>query len=106
RSFAVREEKSRALQMSGKNSRLGSRDHAKAGLSAQVAQEINERERALFGARRELPQGVYFKSVIKRNPLLVIYPVSLKIKEDETPDNRKQEILHETAILPAIIGLS
>ena len=104
RSFAVCEEKSRALQMSGKNSRLGSRDHAKAGLSAQDAQEIEKRERALLGEGQELSQKAYFKSGVKRNPLLVIYPVSLK--EGEIPDTQKQEVFHELSALPAIIGLS
>ena len=71
--------------MSGKNSRLGSRDHAKGGLTEEMAEKIEEREHTCVGRDKELSQGAYFKSGIKRNPLLVIYPVELAVKPNE-PD--------------------
>lgn len=103
RSFAVRDERGGALQMSGKNSRLGSRDHAKGGLFDETAKRIEFRERIIIGTDKELSQETYFKSGIKRNPLLVIYPVELVAKED-APDTRKQEVIRAT-VLP-VIGLS
>ena len=89
--------------MSGKNSRLGSRDHAKGGLSHEVVEEIEVRERKINGREKELSQEIYFKSGIKRNPLLVIYPVELIVKEND-PDTRKQDVIR--AIIPPVIGLS
>ena len=89
--------------MSGKNSRLGSRDHAKGGLSDEVVKEIEMRERNIIGTEKELSQEIYFKSGIKRNPLLVIYPVELVVKENE-PDTRKQDVISATTL--PIIGLS
>lgn len=103
RSFAVHDERGGALQMSGKNSRLGSRDHAKGGLSHEVVEEIEMRERKINGREKELSQEIYFKSGIKRNPLLVIYPVELIVKEND-PDTRKQDVIR--AIIPPVIGLS
>ena len=89
--------------MSGKNSRIGSRDHAKGGLSHEVVEEIEVRERKINGREKELSQEIYFKSGIKRNPLLVIYPVELIVKEND-PDTRKQDVIR--AIIPPVIGLS
>ena len=103
RGFAIRDEKGGALQMSGKNSRLGSRDHAKGGLSEDTAKEIEARERTRVGTDKELSQGAYFKSGIKRNPLLVIYPVELAAKQDD-PDTRKTAVIQATPV--PVIGLS
>ena len=103
RGFAIRDEKGGALQMSGKNSRLGSRDHAKGGLTEEMAEKIEEREHTCVGRDKELSQGAYFKSGIKRNPLLVIYPVELAVKPNE-PDTRKLAVIHTTPT--PIIGLS
>ena len=89
--------------MSGKNSRLGSRDHAKGGLTEDTAKEIEARERTRVGTDKELSQGAYFKSGIKRNPLLVIYPVELAAKQDD-PDTRKPAVIHATPV--PVIGLS
>lgn len=103
RGFAIRDEKGGALQMSGKNSRLGSRDHAKGGLTEDTAKEIEARERTRVGTDKELSQGAYFKSGIKRNPLLVIYSVELAAKRDD-PDTRKPAVIHATPV--PVIGLS
>lgn len=103
RGFAIREEKGGALQMSGKNSRLGSRDHAKGGLTADAARGIEARERTHVGTDKELSQGAYFKSGVTRNPLLVIYPVELAAKQDD-PDTRKPTVIHATPV--PVIGLS
>lgn len=103
RSFAVRDENGGVLQLSGKNSRLGSRDHAKGGLTEDTAREIEMRERARIGTDKELSQSAYFKSGLKRNPLLVIYPVELTAKPEET-DTRKPAVIRATPI--PVIGLS
>lgn len=105
RHFAIRYEKGGALQMSGKNSRLGSRDLARAGLSVQTAKVIETRERTISGSQKELPQDAYFKSGVNRNPLLVIYPVELTISNNDL-DMRNQKVISETAGLPALVGLS
>lgn len=103
RSFAVRDQLGGALQMSGKNSRLGSRHHAKNGLSIEDAKKIELQWSTVSDSKRQFSQEVYFKSGIKRNPLLVIYPVELIAHSDEL-DIRKKDIINK--IEQPIIGLS
>lgn len=103
RGFAIRDERGGALQMSGKNSRLGSRDLAKGGLPDGEAKKIEARMRAHTETGKELSQEAYFKSGIRRNPLLVMYPVELTVKPDDT-DTRKQGVIYATSI--PVIGLS
>ena len=94
RGFGIKKEY-KALQMSGKNSRLGSKGLAKGGLSKSVADEIEAVSRKPFN------QETYFKSGITRNPLLVIYPVELI---DNKGDEEKQKVIDKTPV--PIIGLS
>lgn len=103
RTFAVHDTPA-YLQMSGKNSRLGSKNLAKGGLAKKKAQEMEERERSNpnSSGKKSFSQEVYFKSGIQRNPLLVIYPVELSVPDES--DDRKMAA--KKAAPPAIIGLS
>ena len=104
RSFAVHENPT-YLQMSGKNSRLGSKNLAKGGLTKRLAGEMEERKRIVSHTpdEKSFSQDVYFKSGIQRNPLLVIYPVELSVRSDESDDRK---MTAKNAAPPIIIGLS
>lgn len=94
RGFGIKKEY-KALQMSGKNSRLGSKGLAKGGLTKRKEDEIEARSPKPFN------QETWFKSGTQRNPLLVIYPVELVDKKD---DAEKQKVMKKTPV--PIIGLS
>jgi hypothetical protein len=102
RGFAYRKD-TKSLQMSGKNSRLGSKDLAKGGL---LHTQVEEMEAGQGGGGRSFSEGFYFKSGIKRNPLLVIYPVKLAPPKDEDAEQRKakQDIID--AVDFPVVGLS
>lgn len=101
RGFAYRKD-TKSLQMSGKNSRLGSKDLAKGGLTKKIVEmmEAGQEEGKAFS------EDFYFSTGMKRNPLMVIYPVKLSYepKEGETVDETKKRIA-ESIDFP-IIGLS
>lgn len=101
RGFAYRKD-TKSLQMSGKNSRLGSKDLAKGGLTKKIVEmmEAGQEEGKAFS------EDFYFSTGMKRNPLMVIYPVKLSYepKEGETVDEIKKRIA-ESIDFP-IIGLS
>lgn len=101
RGFAYRKD-TKSLQMSGKNSRLGSKDLAKGGLAKKIVEmmEAGQAEGKAFS------EDFYFSTGMKRNPLMVIYPVKLSYesKEGETIDETKKKIA-ESIDFP-IIGLS
>lgn len=101
RGFAYRKD-TKSLQMSGKNSRLGSKDLAKGGLTKKIVEmmEAGQEEGKAFS------EDFYFNTGMKRNPLMVIYPVKLSYepKEEETVDETKKRIA-ESIDFP-IIGLS
>lgn len=103
RTFAVHDTPA-YLQMSGKNSRLGSKNLAKGGLTEDKARKMEERERRNpnTSGKKSFSQEVYFKSGIQRNPLLVIYPVELSVPDES--DDRKMAA--KKVAPPAIIGLS
>lgn len=103
RGFAYRKD-TKSLQMSGKNSRLGSKDLAKAGLTHT---QVEEMENSHGGSGKSFSESFYFKSGIKRNPLLVIYPVKLAPpngKEDDDQKKTKQDIID--AVDFPVVGLS
>lgn len=104
RGFAYRKD-TKSLQMSGKNSRLGSKDLAKGGLTKKQA-EAMETEQGDSG--KSFSERFYFCSGQKRNPLLVIYPVTLyyKPQKGESDEHIKeiQKILK--AIDCSVVGLS
>ena len=101
RGFEYRED-TKSLQMSGKNSRLGSKDLAKGGLTKETVRQMEKgyEEGKAFGER------FYFNTGIKRNPLLVIYPVKLSVtsNSNQQTDERKRKIAE--AIDFPVIGLS
>lgn len=102
RSFAV-QPKTGALQMSGKNSRLGSKDLAKGGLTKDIVREM---EGTADNGGKAFSETFYFKTGVKRNPLLVIYPVLLSYEPKEAGeiDTTKKTIV-DTINYP-IVGLS
>jgi len=93
---------SKALQMSGKNSRLGSRNLAKGGLSPKLVEAMENGQPAGKG----LSEDFYFNTGKPRNPLMVIYPIRLSYPQKEgTPiDESKQKIMESIDF--SIIGLS
>ena len=100
RGFAYRKD-TKSLQMSGKNSRLGSKDLAKGGLTKKIVEmmEAGQEEGKAFS------EDFYFNTGMKRNPLMVIYPVKLSYEpKEETVDETKKRIA-ESIDFP-IIGLS
>lgn len=103
RGFAYRKD-TKSLQMSGKNSRLGSKDLAKGGL---LHTQVEEMEAVHGGSGKSFSESFYFKSGIKRNSLLVIYPVKLaspKDNEDADQKKAKQDIID--AVDFPVVGLS
>lgn len=104
RSFAYRED-TKSLQMSGKNSRLGSKDLAKGGLTQD---EVSEMEAGHGGNGKSFSESFYFKSGCKRNPLLTIYPVVLSYipKEGEDDEQSKAKMTIVESIDFPVIGLS
>lgn len=111
RKFAIKHE-SKALQMSGKGSRLGSANFAKGGLFQSQVDEIETAERAYQqkkGEEHAFSQELYFTSGLKRNPLLVIYPVELKAESKDKKGNievntEKQKIINSLGV--PVVGLS
>ena len=103
RNFSYRKD-TKSLQMSGKNSRLGSKDLSKGGLTQDLV-AVMEAEYGKKG--KSISENFYFKSGYKRNPLLVIYPVRLSpLKEGDSPEQIKaKEAIVQEIDFP-VIGLS
>ncbi|MBS3986934.1 MAG: DEAD/DEAH box helicase family protein [Erysipelothrix sp.] len=88
----------KVLQMSGSKSRLGSVSFAKAGLLKHVALEIEKIEKSFNqnNEKKSISQNAYFSFGIKRNPLLVLYPVQLKQPDPSEPFDKvitKEELV-------------
>ena len=92
--------KQNAYQMSGKGSRLGSRDAGKGGLTSDTVEKIEDALRHIEPKKKNFSQADYFKTGIRRNPLLVIYPVQLKAE----PGTEKEKLAQKAAV--PLIGLS
>ena len=92
RGFALRKDLGGALQISGKKSRLGGPEHAKDGLTKSQVREIEEKAREEGEQNKEFSENVYFGKDIKRNPLLVIYPVYLNPKDDAQKSEKAKSI--------------
>ena len=101
RGFAYRKD-TKSLQMSGKNSRLGSKDLAKGGLTRK---EVERMEALVDNGGKAFSENFYFKTGIKRNPLMVIYPVKLSCKAKGEDDNSTKQKIVETINYP-VVGLS
>ena len=92
--------KQNAYQMSGKGSRLGSRDAGKGGLTSDTVEKIEDALRHIEPEKKNFSQADYFKTGIRRNPLLVIYPVQLKAE----PGTEKEKLAQKASV--PLIGLS
>lgn len=103
RGFSYRED-TKSLQMSGKNSRLGSKDLAKGGLKKATVEAM---EAGREGSR-SISESFYFRSGLKRNPLLVVYPV--KLAYSRKPEDKPDQAAAKEAIINSVdfpvIGLS
>jgi len=101
-----------AMQISGKNSRLGDKNYAKGGLSKHQVEQIEEAEREYqqkTGQSDTFSQDTYFNSGLKRNPLLVIYPIELKLDKikNSKVDLEENNIMEIARKIPVpVVGLS
>ena len=86
--------------MSGKNSRLGSRNLARGGLDVKT---VNEMEKGQDPGKA-LSEDFYFKTGRRRNPLLVIYPV--KLSDPKDGKNIEEAKAIASSIDFPVIGLS
>ncbi len=94
RSFTINKE-SKFIHMSGSKSRLGSVNYAKGGLTTdevKYIEEIAEKNRSKTDTKKSFNQNDYFMNGYRRNPLLVIYPVSLNNNKNiiENPELIKE----------------
>lgn len=102
RGFAYRKD-TKSLQMSGKNSRLGSKDLAKGGLSKKTVEKM---EASVDNGGKAFGEDFYFRTGAKRNPLLVIYPVLLSYEpKGDEPENPEKRAIVNSINYP-IVGLS
>ena len=101
RGFAYRKD-TKSLQMSGKNSRLGSKDLAKGGLTKATVKKMEEGQEE----GKNFSEDFYFNTGMKRNPLMVVYPVKLSYEsKDGQPIDETKKKIAESIDFP-IIGLS
>ena len=101
RGFAYKKD-TKALQMSGKNSRLGSKDLAKGGLTRDIVAQMEEGQES----EKSFSESFYFKTGYRRNPLLVVYPVQLSyVPKPEDQDNEKKKAIAAAIDFP-VVGLS
>lgn len=83
RSFSIKDNGGYAL-MSKQKSRLGAVEMVKGGLTPSEVNTIEENikeSRLLDDKEKKFKENDYFSSGFKRNPLLIIYPVFLKLEE-------------------------
>ena len=99
RAFAYKKD-IKSLQMSGKNSRLGSRNLAKGGLTTKTVNKMEEGQKP----GKALSEDFYFRTGMQRNPLLVIYPVRLSKPKDGKNIEEAKDIV--SSINFPVIGLS
>lgn len=99
RAFAYKKD-TRSLQMSGRNSRLGSRNLAKGGLTSATVNKMEEGQTP----GKTLSEDFYFKTGMRRNPLLVIYPV--RLSEPKDSKNIEEANAIASSIDFPVIGLS
>lgn len=111
RSFAIKKDY-KAIQLSGSKVRLGSTTFAKGGLTKEKLSRVEAPEKArqkALGRKKSFSEDMYFNSGVKRNPLLVIYPIELSImskniENKEIVDLEKDKIKEENT--KPLIGLS
>ena len=111
RSFIINKEL-KYIQMSGSKSRLGSVNYAKGGLTKNEVKTIEERakiSRSSTENKTNFNQNDYFNVGFRRNPLLIIYPVSLSknkksIDCPELIESYKELIFGLAVGFPSIAG--
>lgn len=106
RNFGIKEA-SKALVIGGKSSRLGETRFAKGGLTKEQEKEIEAQEKAFqlkTGEEFKITEDIYFRSKIKRNPLLVVYPIELR-PNPKSPNIEEKQKIKDDYFNP-IIGLS
>ena len=94
RSFSI-EKNGKILRMSGSKKRLGSAGDGRYGLSEKQIKEIKqkfEEEQKNDKRVKSISQKYYFQSSVKRNPLLVIYMITLKDCKPENTDESEKVI--------------
>ena len=99
RSFEIKEyESKKVLMMNGSKLRLGSTSFAMGGITKQQKESIEKNvmsERSEEDKNKSFTQNDYFKykSLVKRNPLLIIYLVQLNTKnsDDKTVQVKEQK---------------
>ncbi|MGM9518640.1 MAG: Z1 domain-containing protein [Acidaminococcus sp.] len=89
----------KALQLGGEGSRLGSKGMSKAGLTKKQVEEIEEK----FGKTNG---KTYFRSDIKRNPLLIIYPVELSLPRNEQNVDKETQHYQDLYENHVLVGLA
>lgn len=87
-----------AFKMSGSKSRLGTSSDAKGGLTYEQAKTIiSNYKNTLSNENKSIPAKRYFEDKdVKRNPLLIIYPIELKnnnAESNEIEQNYKNDTL-------------
>ena len=88
------------LQMSGKSAHLADKGMSRAGLTKEQANDIEKKNFDM--THKSDSAETYFQPGIKRNPLLVIYPVELNAGNKPTAE--KQDIIANISV--PLIGLS
>ncbi|WP_299143167.1 Z1 domain-containing protein [uncultured Dialister sp.] len=88
------------LQMSGKSAHLADKGMSRAGLTKEQANDIEKKNFDM--THKSDSAETYFQPGIKRNPLLVIYPVELNAENKLTVE--KQDIAAKISV--PLIGLS
>lgn len=95
RSFCIRQDR-KAIQLTSRI-RLGTTDFAKTGLPDFIAKKIEGNWKETFPGKN-FTENMYFSFGIERNPLLLIYPISLEPKVgDEKSERIADEFPHIVA---------
>lgn len=95
RSFCIKQDR-KAIQLTSRI-RLGTTDFAKTGLPDFIAKKIEENWKETFPGKN-FKENMYFSFGVERNPLLLIYPISL---EPKVGDEKSERIADE---LPRIVA--
>lgn len=89
----------KAIQLGGEGSRLGSKGMSKAGLTKKQVEEIEKK----FGNTNG---KTYFRSDIKRNPLLIIYPVELSLPRNNSNIDKETQHYQNLYDNHILVGLA
>lgn len=111
RNFSL-ENSGKIFKMSGKKKRLGTANDGRFGLSENEISLVKEECKKQSDGKNDTPtQRDYFKYLNKRNPLLTIYFVELKMPNDTTDiepqvlEEMKKFVEHKTVVIGFGIGM-